>query len=325
MSTQSAKIYQLRFWKLYWITMRPYLLFVSGSTGLVGLAFVPGQERLSTLLLFAVFFFSYGFGQALTDCFQTDTDSLSSPYRPLVQGKISRTQVMAVSLGGLLMGVAVLAVFNFYILFPGILAVAGLATYTFFKRTWWGGPPWNSWIVALLVVIARMTEPGTGLSLLTQPHLAGPAFWYATGMVFFAYLNFVVMGYFKDISADRQTGYRTFPVVFGWEATAIYSDLSALFAIVCAVLALNSIPQAALGGWMFLLPAIGINLYAQFNIHRIREEHLAYKPIANVVRAFILYGLSIAGALRPAWLPGLLFFYLVFELTIKSRPMAQQV
>lgn len=305
--------------------MRPYLLFVSGSAGLVGLAFVPGHQWLPTLLLCAVFFFSYGFGQALTDCFQTDTDSLSSPYRPLVQGKVSRTPVMGVSLGGLLIGVAVLAVFNFYILFPGILAVAGLATYTVFKRTWWGGPPWNSWIVALLVVIARMTEAGSGLSLLTQPDRAGAAFWYATGMVFFAYLNFVVMGYFKDISADRQTGYRTFPVVFGWQATAIYSDLAAVLAIACAVLALHSMPQAAPGGWVFLLPAIGTNLIAQFGIHRIREEHLSHKPIANVVRAFILYGLSIAAALRPAWWPWLPVFYLLFELTIRSRPMAQQI
>ena len=32
---------------------------------------------------------------------------------------------------------------------------------------------------------------------------------------FFGYANFVLAGYFKDIEADRATGYRTFPVVFG--------------------------------------------------------------------------------------------------------------
>ncbi|MBM3297987.1 MAG: penicillin-binding protein 2, partial [Candidatus Aminicenantes bacterium] len=58
-----------------------------------------GTARLA--LGFLPLFLSYGFGQALTDCFQTDTDSLSAPYRPLVRGTISRGQVLAVSLGGL--------------------------------------------------------------------------------------------------------------------------------------------------------------------------------------------------------------------------------
>ena len=29
-----------------------------------------------------------------------------------------------------------------------LLSVAGLATYTWFKRRWWGGPFYNAWIVA---------------------------------------------------------------------------------------------------------------------------------------------------------------------------------
>ncbi|RMG24859.1 MAG: hypothetical protein D6732_23195, partial [Methanobacteriota archaeon] len=321
MSTFITHLYQPQFWKMYWITMRPYLLFVSGTAGLVGLAFVPFHDIAAIWLIFGVFFFSYGFGQALTDCFQTDTDAISSPYRPLVQGKISRSEVLMVSLGGLLTGVTVLALFNIYILIPGILAVIGLATYTFFKRTWWGGPPWNSWIVALLVIIARMTEPESDLAILRNWYYVGAGFWYATAMVFFAYLNFVVMGYLKDISADRVTGYRTFPVVFGWDATVIYSDVAALLAMVNAVLALNSIPQASVGGWMMLLVAVAINFHAQFTIHQIRDEQLAYGPIANVVRAFVLYGLSIAGAIQHDWLPWLIVYYLAFEGNLRLRPM----
>ena len=33
--------------------------------------------------------------------------------------------------------------------------------------------------------------------------------------VFFGYANFVLAGYFKDVDADRATGYHTLPVVFG--------------------------------------------------------------------------------------------------------------
>ena len=63
-------------------------------------------------LALAVFCFSYGFGQALTDCFQRDTDRLSAPYRPLVRGRISVAQVLLVSLAGLLASMGVLAYLN---------------------------------------------------------------------------------------------------------------------------------------------------------------------------------------------------------------------
>jgi 4-hydroxybenzoate polyprenyltransferase len=81
-----------RFWRAFGVTMRPYLLFVSGASGLVGLALA---DSLGEPLLFAAavpFFLSYGLGQAITDTFQTDTDALSSPYRPLVRGEITRTR-----------------------------------------------------------------------------------------------------------------------------------------------------------------------------------------------------------------------------------------
>ena len=159
MSTQQyAAIYHARFWTAYWITMRPYLLFVSGAAGLAGLAFAADSSVIRIAVALIPLFFSYGLGQALTDCFQTDTDSLSSPYRPLVRGIISKKQVAAVSLAGLSLSLLILMSLNVAMLIPGILAVFGLLTYTFLKRTWWGGPPWNSWIVAMLPIMGRLSD-----------------------------------------------------------------------------------------------------------------------------------------------------------------------
>ena len=81
------------FAKDYIITMRPYLLFVSGVTGICGMSFIDELSVSKAILISLASFLSYGFGQALTDCFQTDTDSISSPYRPLTQGRISKFQV----------------------------------------------------------------------------------------------------------------------------------------------------------------------------------------------------------------------------------------
>jgi len=317
-------IWSARFWSAYWTTMRPYLTFISGAAGLVGLAFIREPDYPRVALAFFPLFLSYGLGQALTDCFQMDTDALSSPYRPLVRGIISRTQVLAVSLVGLAAGVLILACLNPVILILGGLAVLGLLTYTILKRTWWGGPPWNSWIVALLPVIGRLVEEKCSLDRIFHSE-DFRVFCLSVASVFFAYANFVVMGYFKDISADRKTGYRTFPVVFGWRPAAVYSDAVALAAALCAGAALYSTRRLNILGIAFFLLAASINLSAQVRIHRTREERRAHGPIADVVRAFVLYCGAIILSLQPGWVYFFILFYFLFEFSLLRRPEQSQV
>lgn len=322
----TVSVFSITFWKSYWITMRPYLTFISGAAGLVGMAFIPDPDFVRTALAFIPLFLSYGFGQALTDCFQTDTDAISSPYRPLVKGLISVKQVLIVSLLGLLISISIMAYLNVVLIALGLPVVLGLLSYTKLKRTWWGGPPWNSWIVAMLPVMGRFTESGdiSSSPLFYYPYFTTP-FILSLGAVFAGYANFVVMGYFKDISADRQTGYNTFPVVFGWKAAAIYSDIAAIVAALSAGLAI-----ALLDGYSFIsiavyLAAFSINFYAQIKIHQIKDERLAHKPIGNVVRAFILYCMSIVISLKTGWLLSLLLYYALFEISLRLRPERTQV
>lgn len=322
---QYIHIWRLGFWKAFWTTMRPYLIFVSGTAGLVGLAFIEDPNPLRVILAFIPLFFSYGLGQALTDCFQIDTDSLSSPYRPLVKGIISRRQVLIVSLSGLSLGVLILLLLNPFTLVPGTLAVFGLLMYTKLKRKWWGGPAWNSWIVALLPIIGRWTEIGYKSKVIEFNSLFTTPFVLVVLTVFFGYANFVVMGYFKDISADLKTGYNTFPVVFGWLPAAILSDVLALISAGLAASVLYSTRNMNISGIAIFAAASAVSLYAQIKIHRIRDEKKAHGPISNVVRVFILFGLSITVTLKEEWLVFLAVFYLLFELALKQRTEKTQV
>ncbi len=321
-----ASVTSLIFWKSFWTTMRPYLIFISGTASLVGMAFIqtPDFSRLS--LAFLPLFLSYGLGQALTDCFQMDTDALSSAYRPLIRGIISRKQVFLVSFSGLVAGILVLAALNPEILVPGFLAVAGLLSYTTLKRKWWGGPFWNSWIVALLPVMGRLVQKDIRLLQIFDPEnpTAGGFVW-AILAVFFGYANFVLMGYFKDISADRATGYRTFPVLFGWRRAAIGSDLLALAAAISTCLVLATFPYIPIPALGVFTAAFLVNLHSQVGIHRVKGENQAYRPIAGVVRAFILYAAAIILCLKPDWILGLTIFYGCFEITLARRPEERQV
>ena len=315
----AAPILSIAFARDYAVTMRPYLLFVSGITGMTGLALAPRLPFASTALLCAVFFLSYGFGQALTDCTQLDTDALSSPYRPLVRGTISVKDVLRVSLAGLLVTGAILVLFNPWTVPLVTLSVIGLGTYTSFKRRWWAGPFYNAAIVGMLLLIGYAAGGGD----VTGAGLGGtlPA---TLGLAFFGYANFVLTGYFKDISADRKTDYATLPVRFGRRRSAFVSDAFALLAVTCCAIALRS----AAGGFVVPLAfSAGVlaTVLGQIRLHQVRSDEDAHEAIVPVVHAYLLLLISVAALHQPGWSAFLVGFYVLFGVTMSGRPEQTQI
>lgn len=323
----TAAVLSLAFARGYAVTMRPYLLFVSGVTGLLGMALGPAAPVLTTLALALAFFASYGFGQALTDCFQTDTDALSAPYRPLVQGRLRRRDVLLVSLLGLAGCGLVLARHAPANVPLAGLAVAGLATYTPFKRRWWAGPFYNAWIVALLVLLGYAAVTGAS----RQPSAPHPALPPALAVAFFGYANFVLTGYFKDRTADRATGYRTLPVVFGFGPSAVASDVLATLQLVACGLAARAALADASPAWHDIpgLALLGVGVAAailgQVRLHRVRHEDQAYHAIVPVVHTYVLLGAGLTALLVPAWGPALGLVYGAFVIALRRRPLRRQI
>jgi 4-hydroxybenzoate polyprenyltransferase len=307
--------------------MRPYLLFVSGITGIAGISFSSKLSLAGTILLSLAFFLSYGFGQALTDCFQTDTDSLSSPYRPLVQGKISKMNVMIISLTGLLFCGIVFFIYNNINFILSVLSVLGLITYTYFKRRWWGGPFYNSWIVAVLCIMGFLS--GNYATSITG--LLLPSFIFTLITVFFGYANFVLTGYYKDISADRATGYNTLPVVYGLKLSSVISDVFAALEVIGCYAALyftsfkNGVQFLQIFPLIFVAYGSYLTLLAQVRLHSIKNESEAHRAISPVVHSYILLLSSIALANRPLWLLPIVLFYFGFNLTMRYRPLKAQI
>ncbi|MFC2092719.1 UbiA family prenyltransferase [Bacteroidota bacterium] len=313
-----------KFLNAYIITMRPYLFFVSGITGIAGMSFFSELSIIKIILLFTAAFFSYGFGQALTDCFQIDTDTISSPYRPLTQGIVSKNQFLILSVCGLTFCVSVFTFYNPYNLILGILAGLGLASYTFFKRKWWAGPFYNAWIVtvlffmALLSGLSNFNKINTGLLLL------------AVAAVFFGYANFVLAGYFKDIGADRKTGYNTFPVAFGKKPAAFASDVFAILFATSALMVfyymiqMNTLVQT-LPAIIFLLVGSVQSVRAQIKLHKVEKEEQAFGSIELVVHSYILILSGVAVIQKPNWFLFLVLFYSAFIVVLKFRPMKNQI
>jgi 4-hydroxybenzoate polyprenyltransferase len=210
-------------------------------------------------------------------------------------------------------------------MFLTAVAVFGLATYTYFKKRWWAGPFYNAWIVVLLCLIAYLAGSGDLNNILeTQVILL-------LLVVFFGYANFVLTGYFKDISADRKTGYNTLPVVYGLKKSKFISDIfAALTILFCGTLLyliyysnhlilLDSYPL-----FIFML-GCATSIIAQIRLHTVQRETDAHKAISPVVHAYILLLASIVIVQKPGWSLLMTVFYLAFIITMKLRPMKAQI
>jgi geranylgeranylglycerol-phosphate geranylgeranyltransferase len=315
-----------RFWRAFGVTMRPYLLFVSGASGMVGLALSPTLGGPLLLLAALPFFLSYGLGQAITDTFQIDTDALSSPYRPLVRGEISRTQVLVLSLGALLAIGLLFALLNPWSMLAAGLAVAGVTLYTPFKRHWWGGPPWNSWVVAMLPLIGVLLGGGSLASALARQEV-----WLAMGSIYFTYAVFVLLGYFKDVEADRATGYDTIVVHFGRRPALWVSALHAALGIACSAMLLRlgveaGAPGAStfIGATLWLAGAVTLAA-AHVRISGTTRDEQAHGAIALTVVGYVALHLGEAALLRPSLAIAAALVFPLSVLMLSRRPEKTQV
>jgi 4-hydroxybenzoate polyprenyltransferase len=310
--------------RAYWTTMRPYLFPVSGAAGLVGLASAKDLSTGRLVVASAVFCLAYGLGQALTDVTQTDTDALSAPYRPLVRGEIRRVDVLVATGVGIGAGVLALLAMSPWAVLLALVSVAGLATYTPMKRRFWAGPAHNSWIVALLPAMGALCD-GRPLSVA----VGSPVVWAAMLSVFFSYATFVLLGYLKDVEADRATGYDTLPVRYGRRVTVAVSSACVPLALFASLVAVSRGSSAWSLGWG--VGAAGwvsgacLLVGAQVRALAATRDELAHPAIAACVRGFVALHLAEAVLLRPALCVPAALFSGCFELALANRPCKEQV
>lgn len=330
-SRPPARPGSLAFLRAYATTMRLYLLFLSGTVGAAGVALVPSVAWTDALAVTAACFVSYGFGQALTDCFQLDTDSLSAPWRPLVRGEVRRRDVLLVSLGGLGAVVAVLAAYDAGNLVLGALGIVGLGTYTWFKRRAWAGPAYNAAIVVLVALMAHRAGLGAADGEFRwSPELAG-----VLGVVFFGYANFVLVGYFKDVSADRRTGYRTLPVAAGLRRSVRVADLLAASQLLAAGIAARTLavrpgtsesgPLALGVAGLVLAGGVAAAVLGQRRLRSVRTEADAHRAIVPTVDSLLLLLLGLSALARPDWAAALAAAFLLYRIVLGRRPARDQI
>lgn len=159
-----------------------------------------------------------------------------------------------------------------------------MATYSYIKRHFWAlGPAYNSLIVSFLPL----------------------------------------MGYLKEISADKEANYNTFSVVWGWDLTVWASDL--IYMIVLSGFYFSGWISGF--NWVLFFTAVFLAFIAQCNAHfqKVKTEEHAACAIACSIRFFIICCFMIIYAFMPALWVILVVGAIIFEYTLYKRPENSQL
>ena len=149
--------------------------------------------------------------------------------------------------------------------------------------------------------------------------------------VFFGYANFVLVGYFKDVEADKLTDYNTLPVVYGRRIASIVSNIFGLLTITSTILIftnsslLKDLLTKNLYAVVILVVGMVIMTLCQIFVHFIKNDNESSKAITLSVHAYIILLSSIVILNKPEWIIPMIIFYLLFNLTISLRPAKNQI
>jgi 4-hydroxybenzoate polyprenyltransferase len=151
------------------------------------------------------------------------------------------------------------------------------------------------------------------------------------GSVYFSYAVFVLLGYFKDVEADRATGYNTLVVHFGRVPTTWVSAVHFALALACSVGLLRSCLQETpmswrtlTGGVLWLAGALALVL-AHVKIAGTTRDEQAYPAIVLAVVGYVGLHLGEATLLRPAFAVAALVVFPLSLLALALRPEKTQV
>ncbi len=189
-------------------SMRPYLFFISGMTGCLGIAFCGAEiTPFRTALVLTVVFVGWGVNQVINDLLGLKEDRINAPRRPLVTGRLPVGSAVGISAGLFVLGAGITLLLNPYALTLYVLVFLLNIVYEYSKRILILGNIVFGCLVAPCLYYGAMCLNGKGLEIMADAQLAVLALGVILMNVAVAFYT-----YFKDYQGDKAAGIKTIVV-----------------------------------------------------------------------------------------------------------------
>ena len=167
-------------------------------------------------------------GNLINDYFDVPADKINRPERLIPSGRLGKNQALLISISLFITGNILLAILDWNLLKLGLAATFLLIVYTpFLKRFPLIGNITVALLLSLTIIVGALA---TGASLNLKNAIL-PAL-----LIFFLSFPREILKDGEDLIGDRETGLRTFPVVFGIKRTR-YLAVFTLWILILSILA----------------------------------------------------------------------------------------
>lgn len=272
-------------------SMRPYLFFLSGMTGWLGIVFSGAQASITRVApILAVVFLGWGVNQVINDLLGRREDRINAPHRPIVTGELPIKTTVLFSITLFVLGGLITYMLNAYALILYLLVFILNIVYEYSKRI----PLLGNIVFGLLLVpclyYGAMCINGSGLEILLDKRLFLLA-------VAIALVNITVAfyTYYKDFAGDKITGKNTIIVKLGPAKARHFNWLISILPF-SVVLFLDSVNLYFIG---FLLLSFAIMQYTAFLFYRNPQGESTYYSLKWNFRGAVLFKTSFIALVNP--------------------------
>jgi geranylgeranylglycerol-phosphate geranylgeranyltransferase len=207
--------------------MRPYTLFYSGTLGFASALFLSEGQAQPWRLVMAFLVPTLGWlaGLYAGDYYDRDLDAASKPHRPVPSGRVGAREAFAFMVGYITVGYALALLLSPLALAVAVLTtVFGIAYSKTFKRHALLGNMDRGLLACFTVLFAGAAVRDIGWSVAVL-----------CGIFFFHDGSSNLIGAIRDVEGDRDSGYRTVPVVYGVRRSITISGVMTLSWLAVAV------------------------------------------------------------------------------------------
>ncbi|MBL7131471.1 MAG: UbiA family prenyltransferase [Candidatus Omnitrophica bacterium] len=287
-------------------SMRPYLFFLSGMAGLLGVVFCGQTASAGKLIsILSVVFLGWGVNQVVNDFLGLKEDRINAPNRPLVTGALPIKAAVLYSLGLFVLGGFITYILNAYALIFYFLVFLLNIAYEYSKKIPLLGNIVFGFLLAPCVYYGAMCVNGKGLEVLLDKKL----FLLAIAVIL---INITVafFTYYKDFKGDKITGKRTIIVKLTPLRARYFNYLVSFipFSVVLFLL-LSPIWRQRLNLYFlgFMLISFIIMQYTAFMFFKHPEGRNTYYSLKWNFSGAVLFETSFIALINPA-LAGILYF-----------------
>jgi len=302
----------------YLKSMRPYLFFVTGVAGWLGIVFSGVEANIfKQLVVLTVLFFSWGINQIINDYLGRKEDRINAPHRPMVSGELNVRYALVTTFILFVLGGIISFFLNPYALIIYLIGYIFNIIYEYLKGIPLLGNIWFGILISVCPFYGALAVSKQSLYMVfTNRDLI-----FVSLFVALVFSTMTYFTYYKDYYGDKVTGKKTLVVLLSPEKARYINFLMACIPYIVLFVVLGSkLWQPDMNIYFLILNGISfiVIFYTAFLYFKYSSGKKTVDALKWNFEGAVLFETSFIALVNPVlslviFAAGFLFVYYLFD------------